>query len=114
MSLQDGPFHGTHSGRNRRTGRFTARNRVYKARLDRIAEKLNALRQTYDATSPGDMALLATAALHLADAEVARSRLSRTRATNSALRVLRHVHRKPAPPPPTLAEMLADDEAEHA
>jgi len=109
MSLQDGISVGARSGHSRRTGRFVRGNRVYRGRMDRIAEKLDALCATYDSSSRGDMALLATAAVHLCDADVARSRVSRTRATNSALRVLALVRRKPEPQP-SIDELLGHSE----
>jgi len=110
MSLQDGISVGARSGHSRRTGRFVRGNRVYRGRMDRIAEKLNALCATYDSSSRGDMALLATAAVHLCDADIARSRVSRTRATNSALRVLALVPRL-TKAMPTIDELLGHDEA---
>ena len=109
-SLSNGSDHRTQSAHHRRTGRFVARNTAYRARQDRIAEKLTALRATYDASTAGDMALLATAAVHLCDADIARSRVSRTRATNSALRLLALVPRL-AKALPTIDELLGHDEA---
>jgi len=99
MAFHDGLSPGSCADRSPKTGRFTSGNRAYRSRHARIAEKLNALRQTYDGRSPGDMALLAMAAQHLCDADIAKTKLARTRATNSALRVLREVRRRPELPP---------------
>jgi len=111
MSHLDGSFRSAQSGHDPATGRFRSGNTAYRARQDRIAEKLDALRKTYDAASPGDMALLAAVAVHLADADIARSRVSRSRATNAAVRLLRQVRRKDGEVErlPTLQELLADD-----
>jgi hypothetical protein len=108
VSLSDGSEHRTQSAHNRRTGRFVEGNSAYRARRDRIAEKLTALRATYDASTAGDMALLATAAVHLSDADLARSRVARTRATNSALKLLALVPRI-TKAVPTIDELLGHD-----
>jgi hypothetical protein len=107
MSLSNGHESRPQTDRNRR-GRFTRGNAAYRSRQSRIAEKLEALRQTYDASSAGHMALLATVAVHLSDADVARSRLARTRATNSAQKLLALVP-KITPRQRTVSEILGLD-----
>jgi hypothetical protein len=105
MSLTHGSAAHTHSSHNRRTGRFVRGNTAYRLRQVRIAAKLDALCKTYDASSAGHMALLATAAVHLCDADTARSKVACTRATNSALKLLALVPKLVKAP--TLDDVLA-------
>jgi hypothetical protein len=106
MSLIDGHTARSHIARNPRTGRFLRGNKAYRARQVRIAEKLEALRETYDSRSAGHMALLATAAVHLCDADLARSKVSCTRSTNSALKLLALVPKLVKPP--SLDDILSE------
>jgi hypothetical protein len=94
-------------------GRFRSKHRDLRlARLARIKQRLDQLCATYDTTSPGDLSTLCLVAQFYADAEAARSRISRVRCVNAAVKLLKTLRRKPEPPPPTLAEMLAADDTE--
>lgn len=104
----DGSANGTVAHHDRR-GRFVAGNTEYRAKQQRIAERVRQLSLDYDA-SPSQQMLLAVAARHLDDAERARSALARTRASNAARRLLADIPRKPEPSlPGTLEEYLADE-----
>jgi hypothetical protein len=105
MSLQDGQHVSAASGKDPATGRFLSRNTAYRTRQTRLIERLKALQASYNASNPSDQALLALAATHLVDAETARSRVNRVRATNAATRILRDIPRKPERAP-TLEEVL--------
>jgi hypothetical protein len=96
----------TVNGRDAR-GRFSRQNVEHRARRDRIAARLQQLCALYD-TSPAYMQLLSVVAGFLDQAERGRSAVARTRASNSAMRLLAQVPRKPEPPlPATLKEALA-------
>ena len=77
----------------------------YATRQKLVQERLRALLAAFKADNPGDIALLSVAAVHLIDAEKARSRVNRTRAANAAARILRSIPRLPEPEP-TLDELL--------
>ena len=75
-------------------GRLVRGHSEYAARKRRLAERLAKLRLDYD-PSPSQQMLLVVVAGHLDDAERARSAIARTRATNSARRLLKDIPRKP-------------------
>ena len=93
-------------------GRYVSKYPDRLARHKRIKARYDELCLVYE-VGPGDQATASLVACLYADAEVARSRLSRIKCVNAALRLLRTLRRKPPPAPPSLAEMLAADEAEH-
>lgn len=108
MSLQDGAERSAVAGHDPVTGRFQrGHTSEYQTRARLVKERLDALLATYKAVSAGDIALLSVAAVHLIDAEKARSRLHRQRSSNAAARILRSIPRAPAPEP-TLAQMLGE------
>jgi hypothetical protein len=72
---------------------FRSGNSEYRAKKQRIAERLAKLRLDYD-PSPSQQMLLVVIAGHLDDAERCRSAIARTRATNAARRLLRDIPRK--------------------
>jgi hypothetical protein len=89
-----------------RLGRFVAGNTEYRARQQRIAERVRQLALDYD-PSPSQRILLPILARHLDDALRARSAIARTRATNAARRLLKDIPRKPLPAQlPTARELL--------
>jgi hypothetical protein len=91
-------------------GRFVGKHRDLRlARLKRIKDRLDQLRLSYDATSPGDLCTLSLVATMYADAETARSRIGRVRSTNAALRLLKTL-RRIEPPKPSIEEILGYDE----
>ena len=67
----------------------------YRTRQEAVKERLDALLTAYKARSAADIALLSIAAIHLVDAEKARNRTQRVRATNAAMRALREIPRQP-------------------
>jgi hypothetical protein len=73
------------------------------AKRQRIAERIAQLCAEYDAT-PAQRQLLAVVAGHLDDAQFGRNKLTRTRATNSAERLLRSIPRKQPKRPANAAE----------
>jgi hypothetical protein len=91
-----------------RRGRFTNGNSEYRAKQQRIAERVRQLSLDYDPSASQQM-LLAIIARHLDDAERARSAERRVRAGNAANRLLRLIPRKPEPPLPSLRELLANE-----
>ena len=98
---------GTASDHDRR-GRFVSGNTEYRAKQQRIAERVQQLALDYD-PSPSQQMLLAIIARHLDDAERARTAERRVRAGNAANRLLRQIPRKPEPPVPSLQELLANE-----
>ena len=95
----DGSAIGTASGHDRRRGRFVNGNTEYRARKDRLAERVRQLALDLD-PSPSQCMLLPIIARHLDDAERGRSAIARTRATNAARRLLKDIPRRPGPPAP--------------
>jgi hypothetical protein len=107
MSLLDGEVHGAVARRDPRTGQYRRGHKgEYHTRHQMVQERLLALQSQYKATNPADLALLGLAAIHLVDAEKARSRTQRVRACNAAMRILKQLPRKPEPQP-TVDELLA-------
>jgi hypothetical protein len=100
----DGSAIGTAADHDRR-GRFVSGNTEYRAKQQRIAEKVRRLSLDYD-PSPSQQMLLPIIARHLDDAQRARSAERRVRAGNAANRLLRSIPRKPEPPLPSLRELL--------
>ena len=96
---------GSASQHSRRSGRFLNGNTEYRARQQRIAERLAQLTAEYDPT-PSQVMLLAVVARHLDDAERARTTERRVLAANAAGRLLRQIPRK-AKPTRSLQEALA-------
>jgi hypothetical protein len=88
-----------------RLGRFVAGHSEYRAKRERIAERVRQLSLDYDA-SPSQRMLLPIIAAHLDDAERARSHDKRTRATNTAQRLLKLLKVKERPLP-TMAEIMS-------
>jgi hypothetical protein len=76
-----------------RRGRFVSANSAYRAKQQRLAERLRRLRLDYD-PSPSQQMLLAVIARHLDDAERARTAERRVRAGNAANRLLRLIPRR--------------------
>src|SRR6516162_10233625 len=102
----DGSMAGMAAGHNRLNGRFTVGNTEYRARQQRLAERVRQLTLDFD-PSPSQLMLLPIIARHLDDAERARSAIARTRATNAARRLLKDIPRKPPPAQlPTARELL--------
>ena len=96
MSLQDGSDLRAIPGRDPASGRFQRGFRgAYRTRQEAVKERLDALLTAYKARSAADIALLSIAAIHLVDAEKARNRTQRVRATNAAMRALREIPRQP-------------------
>jgi hypothetical protein len=96
MSLLDGEADSRMAGRDVVTGRYKHGHRgPYRTRQEAIRQRLEALTTAYKAITPADIALLSIAAIHLVDAEKARSRVNRLRATNAAARILRSIPRLP-------------------
>ena len=104
MSLTDGQSHSHASGHDPRTGRFMSHNTAYRTRQTRLLALMERLKASYDVDNPADLALLSIAALHLCDAETARSRNARVRATNAASRLLKNLPSKEREP--SLDEVL--------
>jgi hypothetical protein len=105
MSLLDGQPTRADPDRDRRTGHFVSANNGYRTRQKRVLEALESVKASYDVSNPADMAIAAIASLHLCDAELARSRVARVRATNAAVRLLKQLTRKP-PKSPSIDEVL--------
>jgi hypothetical protein len=92
-------------------GRFRSKHRDLRlARVKRIKERFDQLCASYDTTSPGDLSTLSLVATMYADAEMARSRISRVRCVNAALRLLKTLRRK-EPAKPDIDELLGHSEA---
>jgi hypothetical protein len=92
----DGSVIGAVLQHDQRSGRFLAGHTEYRAKQQRIAERLAQLLADYD-PSPSQRQLLAVVARHLDDAERARSAVTRSRASNAAKRLLKDIPRKPEP-----------------
>ncbi len=101
----DGSAVGTASHHDRRSGRFLSGNTEYRAKQNRIAERLAQLSAEYDST-PSQAMLLAIVARHLDDAEPARTTERRVKAANAANRLLRSIPRR-EPPLRTVAQLVA-------
>jgi hypothetical protein len=86
---------------------FAKGNTEYRARKDRITERVAALAADYVADSALAQQLLEIAAIHLDSAARARNSVLRSRATRMATKVLGQLERKPKPQP-TLDELLKD------
>jgi hypothetical protein len=89
-------------------------NSAYLEKQRRIAERTAQLCADYQAT-PAQRQVLAIVARYLDEAERGRSALSRTRAANAAMRMLKAIPRKqPKAPrgPATVAEYFNDEAAE--
>jgi hypothetical protein len=95
MSLIDGQPLTSAPSPDHRDGRFVKGNNAYKTRIRRVTEAIERIKASYDVTDPADMAIASIAALNLCDAELARSRVARTRATNAAVRLLKQLVRLP-------------------
>jgi hypothetical protein len=96
MSLQDRTDSRAFPGRDPANGHFMKGFRgAYRTRQEAVKQRLEALQSAYKATTAADIALLSIAAIHLVDAEKARSRNTRVRATNAAMRALREIPREP-------------------
>ena len=96
----DGSATGTVTGHDEHNGRFINGHSQYRARKDRLAERLRQLTLDFD-PSPSQQMLLPIIASALDDAERARSAVVRTRAANTARRLLKDIPRKPEPLPAT-------------
>ena len=102
----DGSANGVAAAHDPASGQFLPRNSEYRARRQRLADRLAKLRVDY-APSPSQEMLLPIIAGHLDDAERCRSAIARTRATNAARRLLKDIPRKPLPVQlPTARELL--------
>jgi hypothetical protein len=88
---------------------FTKGNTEYRARKDRIIERVAALALEYNATSALSKQLLEIAAVHLDTAARAHSNALRSRATRLAMRVLDRLERKPQPPKPGAFDQYVKD-----
>jgi hypothetical protein len=80
-------------------------NSAYLEKQRRIADRLAKLRLEYE-----DSQLLPAVACHLDDAERSRTKLDRTRAANTAERLLRSIPRKQPKRPRNAAEWYENDE----
>jgi hypothetical protein len=89
----DGSATGTTSGHDERSGRFTNGHSEYRARKDRLAERVRQLTLDFD-PSPSQQMLLPIIARHLDDAERARTAERRVRAGNAANRLLRLIPKR--------------------
>jgi hypothetical protein len=87
------------------SGQFLPRNSEYRAKRQRLADRLAKLRVDYD-PSPSQEMLLVVIAGHLDDAERCRSAVARTRASNAARRLLKDIPRKPPAVSMTARELL--------
>jgi len=95
-------------------GRFRSKHRDLRlARLKRIRDRLEQLQTVYDTTCAGDLATLSLAACLYADAEVARSRISRIRAVTAAVKLLKTLRRIDEPKKPTIDDLLGYGEADN-
>ena len=89
-----------------RLGRFVTGHSEYRAKQQRIAEKVRQLGLDYD-PSPSQRMLLPIIARHIDDAERARSAERRVRAGNAANRLLRLLKHKELPLR-TVEQLLAE------
>jgi hypothetical protein len=97
----DGSEIGTASDHDQ-LGRFTNGNSEYRARKDRLAERVRRLTLDFD-PSPSQQMLLPIIARHLDDAQRARTAERRVRAGNAANRLLRLIPRRKRPEEPLMA-----------
>jgi hypothetical protein len=101
----DGSAGGAMASHDPISGHFLPRNTEYRAKQQRLKERVARLRLEYD-----DSPLLVAVARHLDEAERGRTALTRTRASNAACRLLKQLARKPGPSlPATLEEYLANE-----
>jgi membrane-bound ClpP family serine protease len=77
---------------------FAKGNTEYRARKDRIAERVAQLATEYEADSAVSKQLLEIAAVHLDTAARTHSNVLRGRSTRLAMKVLDRLERKPQPP----------------
>jgi len=89
----DGSATGRAAGHDDRSGRFTNGHSEYRARKDRLAERVRQLTLDFD-PSPSQEMLLPIIARHLDDAERARTAERRVRAGNAANRLLRLIPKR--------------------
>jgi hypothetical protein len=89
----NGSATGTAPGHDERTGRFTNGHSEYRARKQRLAERVRQLTLDYD-PGPSQLMLLPIIARHLDDAERARPAERRVRAGNIANRLLRQIPKR--------------------
>ena len=94
----NGSVTGKAAGHDEQSGRFTNGHSEYRARKDRLAERVRQLTLDYD-PGPAQQQLLPIIARHLDDAERARTAERRVRAANAARRLLKDIPRKPRSPP---------------
>jgi hypothetical protein len=99
----DGSANGAVAHHDRR-GRFVDGNTEYRAKQQRIAERVRQLSLDYD-PSPSQRMWLPIIAKAMDDAERGRTVERRTRAANTAGRLLRQFTRKEAPSLPTWSEL---------
>lgn len=99
----DGSATGAIAGHDK-SGRFVAGHTEYAAKKQRIAERVVALAQDYDAKSQTARMLLRIAAEFIDTAERTRSHAIRARSTRAAGKVLDRIPKRPEPAPPTIAE----------
>src|SRR6516164_1882529 len=96
----NGSANGAAAGHDSASGQFLPQNTEYRAKRLRLADRLAKLRLDYD-PGPAQEMLLVIIASALDDAERARSAVLRTRAANTARRLLKDIPRKPPPVPAT-------------
>jgi hypothetical protein len=96
----DGSAIGTAAGHDKRSGRFINGHSEYRARKDRLAERVRQLTLDFD-PSPSQQMLLPIIARHLDDAERARTAERRVRAGNAANRLLRLIPKRQRREAPT-------------
>jgi hypothetical protein len=101
----DGSETGTAAGHNRLNGRFINGHSEYRARKDRLAERVRQLILDYD-PSPSQRMLLPIIARHLDDAERARTAERRVRAGGAADRLLRLIPKRKQEPVMSARELL--------
>ena len=89
----DGSATGTVTGHDEHNGRFINGHSQYRARKDRLAERVRQLTLDFD-PSPSQQMLLPIIARHLDDAERARTAERRVRAGNAANRLLRLITKR--------------------
>jgi len=77
---------------------FAKGNTEYRARKDRIADRVAQLATEYEAASSVSKQLLEIAAVHLDTAARTHSNALRARATRLAMKLLDRLERKPQPP----------------
>jgi len=92
----DGSASGTAAAHDEATGKFLVGNSEYRARQKRLADRLAQLLIDFD-PSPSQRMLMPIICRHLDDAERGRTAVSRTRASNTARRLLKDIPRKSEP-----------------